>query len=140
LQLEPELDVLPRRPPRQQTGLLKDEAAVAPGAGDDVSVDQNAAGVEPHQALDDPQQRGLAAAAFPDERDDLVIADIECQVPQDRQQRIAAVVLAAHPKRLRDVPHTEFGRTQPAHNPAHLTMSAAWGPGASSALTCSPAA
>src|SRR5215471_16162664 len=95
LELEAELDIAPRRAPRQQARLLKHEAAVAAGAAHLLAVDEDRAAIEPAEALDDPQQRGLAAAALAHQRDDLVLAHLEAHMTQHRQKRIAFALAAA---------------------------------------------
>jgi hypothetical protein len=66
-----------------------------------VAVDPDRAGVAPDEALDDAQQRGLAAAALADQRDELAGAHLEADVPQYRQDACGiAGVSAGHAKAL----------------------------------------
>src|SRR4051794_22355836 len=88
LQLEPELDVLPRRPPRQESGLLEDETAIAARPGDHLAIDLDHPRVMPDQPLNDAQQGRLAAAALADQRDDLALRNIEADVSQNGEQLV----------------------------------------------------
>src|SRR5262249_36073142 len=101
LKLKAEFDVLPGAAPRQQRRLLKDEAAVAARPLDLLAVDQDRAAVEANEPLDEAQQRGLAATALADERDNLVFVDIETELAQHRQEECLLTRAAADAKGLR---------------------------------------
>ena len=60
------------------------------------------------QALNDAQQRGLAAAALADQRDDLALVDVECETTQHIEEIILLVLAAAHAKRFRDAVDREL--------------------------------
>ncbi len=130
LQLEAELYIAERGSPWQQVRLLEHEAAVAAGAVHHMAVEPDGAAVEPDQALDDAQQRGLAAAAFADQRDDLVLVDREGDMAQHRQQRILLARPAAHAERLRHVFDRELDavrrRAAVGHRGAALSRARAW--------------
>ena len=61
--------------PRHQRRALEDHRAVAPGSGDLAPVDENAAARRGVQAVEAVQQRRLAAAAGPNNTDELTRRD-----------------------------------------------------------------
>jgi hypothetical protein len=81
--LRAELDVAPRRQPRKQRMLLEDHAFAAAGTGDQSAIDPHLAGRGLDQTGDDVEERGLAAAAAADERDEFVLANVELDAAQD---------------------------------------------------------
>ena len=93
-------DVLEGRELGQQVVELEDEAdplvaearevAVAQGEGI-AAVDLDAARVGTRQRADDLQQRGLARAAGPDDRDYLAVGDLERDAPQHLERTEALV-------------------------------------------------
>ena len=84
-QLERVGDVVGGRAPRQQARLLEDEPDPRVGAVDRRLAEERLAGDRPEQPCDDPQQRRLAAAVGPDERDDAAVRDGEVDAVEDRQ-------------------------------------------------------
>jgi hypothetical protein len=76
-QLRPELDVLAHRHPRVEHGLLEDHAPVGGGPGDPLPADPDLALRRRHEAGDEAQQRGLAAAGGAGEADELAGLDGE---------------------------------------------------------------
>src|SRR5712692_2201574 len=98
VQLEPELDVRADRTPRKQRGLLEHEADVLRALRllRGTTADLDASDRRLDEAADDPEERGLAAAARTDERDELVLADRE----RDLADRFDRGVLRL--ERLRD--------------------------------------
>src|SRR5215510_3274342 len=123
LELEAELHIGARRAPGQQIRLLEHEAAIAPGAGDHLAIDADFPDIAADEALDDAQQRGLAAAALPDQRHDLAFVHVEAHPAQHRQQVLIAVLAAAHAERLGYVLDCKFDVVG-CHNglPAGATM------------------
>ena len=81
--------VLDHVPPRQQRGALEHQADVAPRCVDACAVHAHLAGARRQQARDDPEQRRLAAAGAPDERDELALPHLEVDVVE-RVQALAA--------------------------------------------------
>ena len=69
--LQPELDVLQRREPREQSVLLKHHRAIGAGPVDALAVERDGAGVGLEHAGGDVQQRALAAPAGTDDDDEL---------------------------------------------------------------------
>ena len=69
------------------------------GAGDRVAVERTAPRVRREQPGDDAQERRLAAAVRPDERDDLAARDVEVEPVEDRQP--AAVAASGRRSRRR---------------------------------------
>src|SRR5487761_382545 len=108
LQFQSEFNVVARRPPGKQARLLEDEPAVPARPADRLPVHQHGAGVQPDQALYDPQQCRLAAAALADERDDLSLVSVEVDVPQYVQQTVFAARAAAQAKSLANVANAEL--------------------------------
>ena len=88
-----ELDVLGHRHVAEQRVVLEHQAHAALARGDvrDVApVQGDAAVIDPRQPGDGAQQRALAAAAGPEQHEELAVADVERDVVDDRH---AAVVL-----------------------------------------------
>ena len=77
--LERELDVVLDRPPLEQDGGLEHHAVVAVAAGPlgRLAVDDDLAPGRRDEVADHPEQRRLAAARRPDERDELAPGDVE---------------------------------------------------------------
>ena len=91
-------DVLRDGHVRPQRVRLKHDPDMAPlrrdllfGRGDDRIADQDASGVRPIEPRDLPQQRGLAAARWPEDGDEFAIGDRERHVVErlDRPVRLA---------------------------------------------------
>ena len=100
--LERQLDVASDRAPVEQDRRLEDHPVVAVEAGlvGRLAVDGDRAARRRGQVGDDPQQRALAAARRPDERDELAAPDGQVDAPQGLDGRRA---LAARLERLADV-------------------------------------
>jgi hypothetical protein len=85
--LEPEGDIAVHREVLERRVVLEHEAHVAPlrcQAGGVPAVDRDGTGVRPLQPGDDPQQRGLAAAAGPEQRGQRSGRDGDADVAQHR--------------------------------------------------------
>ena len=85
-----EPDVVVDGEPRQQRMVLEHDRAVGAGLVDLAVLQQHAAGRRRHQAGDDVEQRGLAAAGMADDRDVLALLDRERDVraaPRSRASR-----------------------------------------------------
>src|SRR5919199_3169604 len=105
LDFQPEDDVVEHRPPREQAVLLEDEAAVRSGSVHRVTVDPHLASRRRPQAVDDPQQRRLAAARGADDRDEFARPHLQRHVAQGLEP--PAATREVH----RDVPQLQLGRT-----------------------------
>ena len=57
--------------------MLEHDAAVGAGAGDRLAVDADGAGLDRQEAADQIEQRRLAAAGGPEQRDEFAVADFE---------------------------------------------------------------
>jgi hypothetical protein len=68
--------------------LLEDDAAIVPGALHRSAVHQHGAAGGPEQAGQDAEQRGLAAPARPDHREELALGDVEVEAVE-RQHALA---------------------------------------------------
>ena len=89
-----EIDVLEHRVPGKQRVLLEHEGDVVrhrPAHG--LAGDVHCAGGRRHQAADDVEQRGLAAAARPDQAEQLAARDVERGVAE-REDRAGGALLA----------------------------------------------
>src|SRR5579862_5792887 len=91
LQLQAKLDVLQGVPPGQEARMLEHETAIAPRPGHRDAVDENGAAVEWNQPLNDLEQGGLPAPAFPDERDHLTLPNVKADVAEHIQDAIRDV-------------------------------------------------
>ena len=100
------------RPPVVQDRLLEDDAVVArqPGLAGRLAVDQQRPRGRREQVADQPQQRALAAAGRPDQRDQLAPADLQADVVERAHQSLGAGLAEHHrdaarsrsPRRARD--------------------------------------
>ena len=98
---ERELDVVERRQPGKQAGLLEHHAdAVGIGLGDGPAGAQDGARRLVPEPRHHHQQRGLAAAAGPDDHDEAAGADGERDVLQRRHLALAALVDVRQPCHL----------------------------------------
>src|SRR5262245_19910722 len=92
-QLEAEGDVAQHARPRQQREVLEHERALGSRAVDGASLDENFASVARDQAGDDLEQRGLAAAAGPEQGRELALREREVDVAQRlRSAPLAGVI------------------------------------------------
>ena len=89
LPLEAVENVGAHRLPREQREMLEHDAAVGPGPGDRLAVDQDLAGLGREKAADEIEQRRLAAARGAEQRDEFPLAHVERHVVE-RQHRPAA--------------------------------------------------
>src|SRR6185437_14344390 len=105
-------DVLPHRLPRVEREILEDDAAVGPGAGNRTPGDGDAPRLDRQEAAKEIEQRALAAAARPEQRDELLLAHIERDAVE-RQHRLAA-------RRTIGVAHRAEGDTGVRHACAAL--------------------
>ncbi len=94
--------------PRHQRGALEDHRPVAAGCGDLAAVDQDAAARRGVQTVEAMQQRRLAAAAGPDDADELAGSDRQGRA-LERNGFAAAAPLVASRRRRR----TRSGPTVP---------------------------
>jgi hypothetical protein len=94
LHLEPKGDVVDHRQPGQQTMLLKDHGVGWPAVFTP-AVEQELAGARRHQAGDQLEQGGLAAAAGADDADELAGAGLKSDVGQRRHVAFATAVALA---------------------------------------------
>src|SRR5437870_3907133 len=78
-------DVLVDRLPGEEAEHLEDDCDALRRRGHRVAVDPNDALRRPQQAVDVPQERRLAAAARPDDRDALAAPDLEVDALEDAQ-------------------------------------------------------
>ena len=92
LDLEGEVDVGVEVAPGQQVGVLEDHADLGIRAGHRLAVEQHFAGGKSVQSRHRPQQRGLAAAGRPDDRDDLAFHDVERTAVDGQQVARTGVV------------------------------------------------
>jgi hypothetical protein len=83
-------DIAQHAAPRIERVLLEHEAAVGAGAGDELAADQDAPAGRTREALQDAQQRGLAAARGPDDDEELARRDVEIDILQCHQPLTAA--------------------------------------------------
>ena len=74
--------VLERAEPGEQRVVLEDERRVAAHARHRRAVEHDRAGVGRRQARQQAQERRLAAAHRPDDRDEFAVIDVECHVPE----------------------------------------------------------
>src|SRR5262249_7447606 len=88
-QRETERDVVLDRQPRKQRRLLEHHAAIRPRSLDGLAIDENPPGGRRFEAGDEVQERGLAAAAGADQRDDLLLLDGESDVEERRDKGVA---------------------------------------------------
>src|SRR5207248_5662773 len=85
-----ELHVLARGQPGEERVRLEDDAAIAARPGHRPAVHQHVAGGRLLESGHDRQQRALAAAGRPDERDELVVGERQ-RGAVERQHAISAV-------------------------------------------------
>ena len=121
---EPVRDVLVHRLPREEAEVLEDDRDAAGRRRHRGAVDPHLARGRQHQPVDAAQQRRLAAAARPDDRHDLALADRHVDVLEDAQRaealretldldpRAAGPALLADPRRS--------GLHACLHRPGHL--------------------
>jgi hypothetical protein len=76
-------------PPRQQDGILEDDADVAAGAVDGPPAQVHAAGGARQEAGQDLEERGLAAARLAHDRDELALGDVERDAAERAHERAA---------------------------------------------------
>ena len=69
--------------------MLKDDAAVRTGAGNGPVLDRNRAVLDRQEPADEVEERTLAAAAGPQQRDELALGDRQRHIVE-RQHRAAA--------------------------------------------------
>src|SRR5262249_24959497 len=79
LELEPELDIVLHRPPRQQPKLLKNHGAVAARPGDLLAVDQYFAGIRLEEPEHNIEKGALATAGGADNRKKLTFLDVDIE-------------------------------------------------------------
>src|SRR5438105_2841589 len=97
LHLQAELHIAARRPPREELGeVLKDDATVEPTSGDRLPADQDLAARGCEKAGDDVEHRRLAAAALPDDAEELRGAHAEAHVAERLDAALSAVVHVIH--------------------------------------------
>src|SRR5262249_4994255 len=84
-------DVAADRAPRQQARVLEHHRAIGAGAGYAPAIDRHAAALVGQQPGDDVEERGLAAAARADDRQELAVVDRQRDVRQG--EVLAAVAL-----------------------------------------------
>jgi hypothetical protein len=84
LELKAELHVAQDRTPRVEAEILKDDRTVRPRAADHRTVHQHAALIRLNQTVDDPEQRGFAATARTDHRDELALRHREAHTIKNR--------------------------------------------------------
>ena len=87
---QPVEDVVEHGPPRQQRGVLEHHGAVRPRLRYLPAVDQDAAGGRGDQAVDHREERGLAAAGRPHDRDEFAGHDLQVHAVERREARIGA--------------------------------------------------
>src|SRR5512138_2238821 len=75
-----ETDVLLDGEPRKQARLLKHDAAICADPGARTAVDANLAAMFDVEAREEPEQRGLAATARADDRNELVRLDAKIEI------------------------------------------------------------
>jgi hypothetical protein len=112
--LERELDIAEHGAPRQQAEVLEHHAGVLARAGDRRAGNGDAALVGGDQSGREPQQRGLPAAARPQQRDQLALAHRRVDAIERHHQLRAGALPGhrSHRKELADVPidHHAIGR------------------------------
>ena len=84
-------DILEHGLPGKQAEVLEHHGDAGDRLGHAFGADPDLAGIVRQQAVDAPQERGLAAAGRSDDRDDLALTDVEIDVAEDFER---AVVLA----------------------------------------------
>src|SRR5262249_52273444 len=114
---------------REERVVLKDDAdapAMSRERGDVPPVDHDAAAVGPEQSRDEPQQRGLAAARWAQERDELSPVDLQGQIFEN--DRLLEAL--AEPGDLHTAPggapaprRPDRGRREKAHDPVEISRS-----------------
>ena len=82
LEFEAEFDIALHRAPRQQPELLEHHGAVGARTGDRLAGHLQIAGIELQQAEQDVQERALAAARRPDDRQKFTGPDVDVEVLQ----------------------------------------------------------
>ena len=94
--LRRELDVLEAGEPRQQGVVLEYHAAVGTGPGHFALGEHDVAAGRPEQSGDDVEQRRLAAARVPDQRDELASVDVEADFLQRAEGPLPGLEHHAH--------------------------------------------
>src|SRR5689334_3101396 len=117
LQLEAVDDVLHDGPPGKQRVVLEHERAVGTRTIDQAAVDADLAPADLDEPVDRVEERGLAAARRPDDRDQLSLRDREVDAAEHGKRLPAALVVV----RKREASHVELGRRRHAHSPAPLS-------------------
>jgi len=102
-----EHDVVQDGPPREEPERLEHHGALRARAGDLPTVDAHGARVRGLEARDDPQQRRLPATARPDDREELVGADVEVDAAEGGDDLLAAA--AGPAERLLDAGEPDLG-------------------------------
>ena len=82
LELEPELDVVLHGPPGQQPEFLEHHGAVGARTADAPAVQRELAGIGLDQAEQDVEERALAAARWPDDRQELALVNLDVEALQ----------------------------------------------------------
>ena len=95
--LEPQLDVLGDREPREERERLKDHRDLRVVRPNRRSLEQHLAGCGRFQADDDPQQGRLSASGRPDDADEVALGQLESDQVEDFE------LLPVLEVRLRDV-------------------------------------
>ena len=95
LRLKPDFHVLQHGQPREQSEALKHHGDLRGRSIDGLAVDRDRAAGWRHQAGDDPQQSGLAAARTAQQGDDFVGTQFERDILQHEQIVAAAFVIGA---------------------------------------------
>ena len=88
LALQAVADVLAHRVPGEERVFLEHDGALPAGRRDQLAADPQFAARRLLEAREQVEQRGLAAAARPDDGEELVVLDLEIDVVQ-REQRLA---------------------------------------------------
>src|SRR5262249_615564 len=85
--------VLHHGAPRKQRVVLKHEGAVRARAIDHAAVDPDLAARHPDQPVDRVEERGLAAARRPNDRDQLTLLDREADAVEHRDRLLRALIV-----------------------------------------------
>src|SRR5262249_59001829 len=89
LELEPELDIALHGAPGQQPEFLKHHGAVGARPGDVLAADAEISRVRREQPEQHVEERALAAAGRPDDRQELTLVDLDVEVAEGRHGRAA---------------------------------------------------
>jgi hypothetical protein len=93
---EAEHQVLAHGEPGEDRAVLRDDDALLVRSRLNRAVDQHPTHVRPLEPGDDVEQRGLAAARGPDNRQEFAVGDREAHVIHDRQGDVVAQEALAH--------------------------------------------